>query len=180
MQVSHISLWSFFRVLITANLVKIPGLFLVFLKILTMLYSGWFRFILRFPILLTHSSEPLGSFQVHELQPTGITVTLMFHKSFISFEKSKCLPFHFFFNFLSVVHLNSKVYYTAASIFNKNVYRIVSCWFALVLCCFYLPFCLRLQSSTFWPSINFYCIYINMSNSLCVLFMEAFFVARHF
>ena len=68
-----------------------PGLFWVFLLILTMLWFGWSWFFLWFPILPSFFPNLWGPFQVHQLQLVSLS-TSCFTFFFFSFPaRSKCL-----------------------------------------------------------------------------------------
>ena len=79
-----VSWWSFNRIWVTASLLMPPGFFSVFWLILTMLWSRWFWFFLRFPNLPdTLPSEPIT---------TGIIINCLFNSFLISLERSDYLP----------------------------------------------------------------------------------------
>ena len=72
--------WTFTGVCMTASLLMSLGLFWVFWTISTMVYSGWFLFILWFPTLQVPSPSLLGLFLVCQLQlvsPSSLCFTVL-------------------------------------------------------------------------------------------------------
>ena len=66
---TSVSWWSFTGVWVTACLLRIPAFFTEFRPISIMLWFGWCRVFVWFPILLVFSfSNPWRLFQVHQLQ----------------------------------------------------------------------------------------------------------------
>ena len=65
---TSVSCWSFEEIWMIANLLRSPGLFLVFWLISSILLSGWSWFYHWFSIPLVTSPNPWGPFQEHKLQ----------------------------------------------------------------------------------------------------------------
>ena len=90
------SWWSFTGVLVTASL-KSPGLFSAFWPILKMLWFGWSRFVLQFPIVSALFLCLWGPFQARHLQLDSLLPSCSTGFLVLWQGPSTCLSFRIFY-----------------------------------------------------------------------------------